>query len=180
MTRALVPLANGVEEIEAVIIIDTLRRAKWEVVSVGIGRMLITASRHVELVADLEWHNIRPATFDVMVIPGGADGTKVLCSNEHVLEAIRHHVRADKLIGAVCAGPLVLQAAGVLDGRKATCHPGVADQLTVTRRLEQRVVIDGKIVTSQGPGTCFEFALTLISLVDGKKAADTVAKAMVI
>jgi 4-methyl-5(b-hydroxyethyl)-thiazole monophosphate biosynthesis len=180
MTKALVPLANGVEEMEAVIIIDTLRRANWEVTAAGLGGTQILASRKVKLVADVEWSVVHAASFDVIAIPGGSEGAKNLMASKSLLEAVRKHVGAGKLIGAICAGPLVLQAAGVLAGRKATCHPGVAGQLTATARLENRVVIDDTIVTSQGPGTSFEFALAMIGIVDGQMAADRIAKAMVI
>jgi 4-methyl-5(b-hydroxyethyl)-thiazole monophosphate biosynthesis len=180
MTTALVPVANGTEEMEAVIIIDVLRRAKWDVTVAGIGGTNITASRKVKLAADVEWSKINPASFDVMAIPGGAEGARNMMASQSLLDAVRKHAGAGRLTAAVCAGPLVLQAAGVLDGRKATCHPGVRAELTRALAQNDRVVVDGRIVTSQGAGTCFEFALTLVRLVDGKEAADAIAKAIVL
>lgn len=180
MTKVLVPLADGVEEMEAVIIIDTLRRAKWDVVSAGIREGEVVASRRVRLVPDCSWDEIDLSSFDMIVLPGGGGGTENLCKDERVLDAIRRFHREGKWVAAVCAGPLVLQEAGVLGGRKATCHPGVAEQLTTTERVEERVVTDGRIVTSQGPGTSFEFALALIAHVDGEETADAIAKAMVL
>lgn len=183
MARALVPLADGVEEMEAVIIIDTLRRAKWEVVSASVpkaGGAEIVGSRGVKLLPDTEWHSIDPGSFDVLVLPGGSEGTRALSSDKSVLETVRSFVRAQKPVAAICAAPLVLQSAGVLNGRKATCHPAVREELTSARVQDERVVIDGQIVTSRGPGTAFEFALAIIRLVDGSDAADTVAEGLVL
>jgi len=180
MTRALVPLADGVEEMEAVIIIDTLRRAGWEVVSAGMQPGVVVASRGVRLSPDEDWSRIDPNTFDLLVLPGGGEGTKKLSSDERILEAIRGFVLSGKTVGAICAGPLVLQSAGVLNGRRATCHPAVSAKLSVTARDRDRVVTDGGIVTSQGPGTAFEFALALIGLVDGSARADEVADGLVL
>ena len=176
----LVPLANGVEEMEAVIIVDVLRRAQWSVTTAGVDEGTITASRGVRLVPDKPWSAVEPADFDILMIPGGGPGVDRLLADGRVVDAVRAFDQAGKRIGAVCAGPLVLQAAGILADRKITCHPGVADRLTVTPRLPERVVVDGRLVTSQGPGTSFEFALTMVRLVDGAAKADALAKAMVL
>lgn len=180
MTKVLVPLADGCEEMEAVIIIDTLRRAGWEVTAAAIGGQTVTASRRVRLVSDTLWEQIQLATFDVLALPGGAEGTRNLMADGRVLEAIRLFARTGKYVAAVCAGPLVLQAAGILDGRKATCHPGVKADLKTPERIDARVVTDGKIVTSQGPGTSFDFALELIRLIDGQTAADKVRQGLIL
>jgi 4-methyl-5(b-hydroxyethyl)-thiazole monophosphate biosynthesis len=180
MPTVLVPLANGVEEMEAVIIIDVLRRAKWEVTTAGVDAGVIVASRGVRLVPDKPWNEIRPEDFDILMIPGGAGGVDRLKTDAQVLDTVRSFDEAGKRIGAVCAGPLVLQAAGILAGRRVTCHPGVAGQLTVTARLADRVVVDGHLVTSQGPGTSFEFALAMVRLVDGAEKGDTIARGMVL
>ncbi len=180
MTTALVPLANGVEEMEAVIIVDVLRRAQWTVTTAGVDEGVITASRGVRLVPDKSLNDVTPADFDVLMIPGGAAGVDRLMADTRVLEMVRAFDRADKRIGAVCAGPLVLQAAGILTGRRATCHPGVASKLTAATRLDDRVVIDDRLVTSQGPGTSFEFALAMVRLVDGSLKATAMAKGMVL
>lgn len=179
MPNVLVPIANGVEEMEAVIIIDVLRRAQWTVTAAGVDGGTITASRGVRLVPDRPWAEVDPATFDILVIPGGGPGVERLLHEESLLDAIRAFERAGKWIGAVCAAPLTLQAAGILAGRRATCHPGVTDKLTATRRLTDRVVVDGRIVTSQGPGTSIEFALTLVHLIEGPDKARGLAQGMV-
>ncbi len=180
MPTVLVPLANGFEEMEAVIIVDVLRRAQWSVTAAGVDEGTLTASRGVRLVPDKPWSAIVPADFDILMIPGGNGGVDRLLADARVLDAVRAFDRAGKRIGAVCAGPLVLQAAGILAGRKVTCHPGVAERLTVTPRLTERVVVDGRLVTSQGPGTSFEFALAMVRLVDGASKADALARSMVL
>ncbi len=180
MTRALVPLADGTEEMEATIIIDVLRRAGWEVVAAGVTGTAIDASRGVRLLADRHWHSLDPADFDVLAIPGGAVGTQNLMGNESILETVRCFMESNRLVGAICAGPLVLQAAGIVAGKRVTCHPGVADRLTDTVRVEERVVIDGKLITSQGPGTAMEFALAIIAAIDGPEAADNVRTGLIL
>lgn len=178
MPKVLVPLADGVEEMEAVIVIDVLRRAGWEVAGVGLREGPVTASRGVKLVPDRTWSEVEPGSFDVLMLPGGAGGTAALAADVRVLEAVRGFVKAGKHVGAVCAGPLVLQAAGVLAGRRVTCHPAVAGKLTATAWVADRVVVDGKLVTSQGPGTSFEFVLAMVRLVDGPEKAREIAAGM--
>jgi 4-methyl-5(b-hydroxyethyl)-thiazole monophosphate biosynthesis len=179
MAKALVPLANGCEEMEAVIIIDTLRRAGWEVVAVGLKPGPVTASRGVRLLPDTTWEDTDPASFDVVVLPGGNEGTENLSRDPRVLETLRAFHEQGKRVAAICAAPLVLQAAGLLAGRRVTCHPGAAAQLTVTERLTEPVVTDHTLLTSQGPGTAIDFALTLIAQVDGREKAEGIARAMV-
>jgi 4-methyl-5(b-hydroxyethyl)-thiazole monophosphate biosynthesis len=173
-------LASGVEEMEAVIIVDVLRRAEWTVVTAAIEEGLITASRGVRLAPDKPWADLAPDSFDVLVLPGGAGGVDRLMRHQPLIDCICRFDRAGKWIGAICAAPLVLQAAGILAGKQATCHPGVAAKLTATPRRNDRVVVDGPLVTSQGPGTTFEFALTLVRLLDGDEKARALSQAMVL
>ena len=185
MKNVLVPLAEGVEEMEAVIIIDVLRRAGWRVVSAAVrppGQpgSLLKASRGVLLAADVEWTAVRSEDFDALVLPGGSGGTQVLRRDARILEAVRSFAQAGKWVAAICAGPLVLQDAGILKGVRATCHPGVRQELREALASDDRVVVDGRIVTSQGPGTAFEFALTLIRLLEGAAAAGKVREGLVL
>lgn len=180
MTKVLVPLAEGCEEMEAVIIIDTFRRAGWEVSAVGLESGPVRASRGVQLLPDCSWEEIRPEEFDLIVLPGGGGGTDRLKADERVINTVRTFHADGKWVAAVCAGPLVLQEAGLLDGRRATCHPSVAEQLTSADRVSDRVVIDRGVITSQGPGTSFEFALAIIAEVDGQQKADQIGSAMVL
>ncbi len=180
MTRVLVPITDGTEEMEAVIVIDTLRRAKWEVVAAGLKKGVITASRGVKIVPDAAWDEIDPSLFDLIVVPGGAKGVESFLQEESLHEAIRGLHRAGKIVAAVCAGPLVLQRAGVLAGRKATCYPDIGPELTQAQYVNEAVVIDGNVITSQGAGTCFEFALAIVAKVDGSEKAQAIAREMVV
>ncbi len=178
--RAWVLLAEGVEEMEAVIVMDILRRGGWEVSGAGLKPGPVTGSRRVCLIPDATLDQVRPGAYDALIIPGGGPGVKHLCENPAVLEVIRQFDRAHRLIGAVCAGPLVLHAAGILKGRQVTCFPGCAPDPSDAVWRTDRVVTDGHIVTSQGPGTCFEFALTLLRIGSGQETARRVAEGLVL
>lgn len=187
----LMPLADGVEEMEAVILADVLRRVGWRVVLARVGAaqdagpgtagpLAVVGSRGVRLVADAAWVAVDPAAFEILAIPGGAAGTDVLCGHAGLLQALRAHLAAGKRIAAICAGPLVLEAAGVLHGRRATCHPGVRDRLRSAVHVAESVVTDGLLTTSQGPGTAFALALELVAMLDGPQAAATLRQALVL
>jgi 4-methyl-5(b-hydroxyethyl)-thiazole monophosphate biosynthesis len=178
--RVLMPLADGAEEMEAVILSDVLRRAGWDVTMAGLGEGPVRGSRGVRIVPDTSWRAVPPLDYDLLVLPGGGAGTEALCRDPSVLRAVREFLSSGRRVAAVCAAPLVLQAAGVLEGRRATCHPAVADRLTATARIDERVVEDGRLTTSQGPGSCFELALSLIRQVEGAAAADRVAAGLVL
>jgi 4-methyl-5(b-hydroxyethyl)-thiazole monophosphate biosynthesis len=182
LIRVLVPLADGVEEMEAVIIIDVLRRAKWSVTAAAVADGLtVRASRGVGILADARWSEVRGDDFDALIIPGGMGGTTTLAQHEGVKDLVRRYVDRGKLVGAICAGPLVLQAAGVLGGRRVTCHPGERDNLTTPAAVsDEAVVCDGRIVTSRGPGTTFAFALTVIEMLGGPELAAAVRKGLVL
>jgi 4-methyl-5(b-hydroxyethyl)-thiazole monophosphate biosynthesis len=179
--RVLIPMAEGVEEMEIVIMLDVLRRAGIEAVAAATGGGLqVTAARGVKLVADALWEDLRPEEFDALALPGGLGGTRRLQQDERVLRALRDTVHAGKPVAAICAGPLVLQAADVLTGRRATCHPGVRNSLSAARCSDERVVEDGPVITSQGPGTAFEFALALVRRLLGAPAAAAIVRGLVL
>jgi len=181
MIKALVPLAQGCEETEAVAVIDTLRRAGWNVTSAAVGgKTTITASRGVTLIADAKWEELDLLEFDALILPGGAGGTQVLCKDDGVQEALRIFNIKEKWIGAICAAPLALHTAGILKGRRFTCYPGTEKQMSRTDRSDDRVVVDHNLITSQGPGNAIEFALKLIEEIDGPSAAAQVADGMLV
>jgi 4-methyl-5(b-hydroxyethyl)-thiazole monophosphate biosynthesis len=162
--KALVPIANGCEEMEAVIIIDTLRRAEWEVTAAGLTAGTIEAANGVKLVPDTPWDQINPDDFDVLLLPGGFDGTVALSEHAGVQQALRDFNEKGKWVGSICAAALALHAAGILEGRKFTCYPGVEAKLPAdVQPVNEIVVVDGHLITSQGPGTAFEFALKVIA-----------------
>ena len=180
MTRVLVPLADGVEEMEAVIMIDTFRRAGWRVDAIGLKPGLVEASRGVKLMPDMTWDKITIGDYQVIALPGGNLGVMHLSEDDRVLNAIREHYFNGRLVAAICAGPLVLERAGIIDQKRITCHPLAASHLTSAVRLNDRVVVTDNIVTSQGPGTTFAFALTIIAIRDGREKADEIARGMVL
>lgn len=177
--KVLVPIADGVEEIEAVAMIDVLRRAGAEVTVASVGDLGVTASRGVKLVADCKISDCAGRTYDLVVLPGGTGGAERLRDSEEVVALLKRQRRENRLYGAICASPaVVLQTHGLLEGRKATCHPNFAGQLEKTEALESRVVADGNCVTSRGPGTAIEFALKLVELLYGPEKAAEVARPM--
>jgi 4-methyl-5(b-hydroxyethyl)-thiazole monophosphate biosynthesis len=179
--KILVPIADGSEELEAVCIIDTLRRAGAEVTvaSVGPDRQ-ITASRGVRLVADCLLSSCGRQTWDLIVLPGGLAGAERLRDCADLVRLLKVQAGAGRPLAAICAAPAVVLAHhGILAGRRATCHPDLADRLAGNPGLPERVVTDGNIVTSQGPGTALEFALTLVELIGGQQKAVAVAQPMI-
>ena len=168
--KAVVPVVEGCEEIETTCILDTLRRAEWEVVAAGFRGGPVTASRRTRLLPDCLWGELDFEKVDLIALPGGAVGTENLCRQNELLAVLREFNRRGRWIAAICAAPLVLQEAGVLDGRTVTSHPAVRERITRALWVDMRVVADGKIITSQGPGTAIEFALAIIELA-GQDAA---------
>lgn len=164
MARVLVPLAEGCEELEAVTVIDLLRRAGVEVVTAGLGDGPVRASRGVVLLPDRTLDEVLGDEFDMIVLPGGLPGADHLDADPRIHTLLQRMAEQDRYTAAICAAPKVLLNAGLLDGHKATAYPGVIDgQMTAgAQLLSDAVVTDGRVVTSRGPGTAMDFALTLI------------------
>ncbi len=180
MARVLVPIADGSEEMETVILVDVFRRADWEVVLASIqGEGSVTAAHGVRLLPDTCWETLDLLSFDLLALPGGIGGTQALCKNDGVQEALRIFDIEEMWIAALCAAPLALHKAGVLENRAFTCYPGTEKEMGRTDRSDEPVVVDGHIVTSQGPGTAIAFALKLIELIDGAEASEQVASGMI-
>jgi len=171
----LLPLAEGFEEVEAITAANLLRRAGHQVTLASCAGGPTTAARGVTLVPDRNWEEIDPVSFQGIVIPGGQGGTERLQGHLGVLDALRRLNAAGSLIGAICAGPLVLHASGILEGRTVTSFPGVAGELTGTHWRDEPVVCDGKLITSQGPGTAIAFGLALVASLDGRPRAAALA-----
>ena len=179
--RILVPLAEGFEEMEAVAVIDVLRRADLEVTTAGLVPGPVTGSHGISLTPDTALDEVRVESFDVVVLPGGMPGTLHLMEDERVLGLVRDLHRRGRTTAAICAAPMVLARAGVVEGVPVTSHPSVrADLGGADVRAEPRVVRSGSVVTSQGPGTAIEFGLALVEeLVGSEKAAELAAAMMV-
>ena len=178
---ALVPIADGTEEIEAVTVIDVLRRAGVTVTVASVmDRAEIVASRGVRIVADRLVSGIADQTFDLIVLPGGMPGAEHLRDHAALAGLLRRHAGENRLLGAICAAPtVVLEPGGFLENREATAHPAFSDRLDPDRRSEARVVADGHLITSRGPGTALEFALRLVAVLLGEAAARDVAGPMI-
>jgi 4-methyl-5(b-hydroxyethyl)-thiazole monophosphate biosynthesis len=178
--RALVPIADGSEEIEAVCIIDTLRRAGMEVTVASVEDSLqITASRETTLVADAMIEACKDETYDLIALPGGMPGAEHLRDTDVLIELLKAQEAEGRLFGAICASPaVVLQPHGLLEGRKATCFPSFASRLDNDEAIDERVVVDDRCVTSRGPGTAIEFALTLVALLYDDETASEIGARM--
>lgn len=175
MTNVLIPLAQGCEELEAVTVADILRRAGIRVITAGLESGPVRASRGMVLVPDTTLDEALQHGYDMIVLPGGMPGSEHLKNDARMIAVMREMAAGGKYIAAICAAPMALHAAGLLEGKRATSFPGVLDALPGTHRyVDERVVVDGHIVTSKGPGTALDFALTLVELLAGKIRRDAV------
>jgi 4-methyl-5(b-hydroxyethyl)-thiazole monophosphate biosynthesis len=169
MSRVLVPLAPGFEEIEAITIIDILRRAGVEVVVAGTQSGPIEASRKTKHLPDCTLDDVRAEEFDMLVLPGGQPGVTNLCADQRIRRIIEVLQANKRRLAAICAAPIVLAANGVLKDRTATSHPIVRAEIAAAgaKVSNERVVVDGSVVTSQAAGTAMEFAFKLVELLCG-------------
>jgi protein deglycase len=179
MKTALVPLANGSEELEAVTVLDILRRGGIEAVSASLDGQAIRGSRGTMLLPDTSLDEALKRSFDMVVLPGGQPGTNNLKADARIIKLVQDMAAADYYVCAVCAAPSVLATAGLLDGRRATGFPGSLDAFPRVLRQPQAVVEDGKLITSRGPGTAMDFALTLVERLAGKAKRDEVEAGLV-
>ena len=172
MSRVLVPLAEGFEEIEAITVVDLLRRAGIEVHTASLAERAVTGSHGITVTADLPLDQVRATDYDMIALPGGMPGADHLKHDPRVISLLRQFAQSGRYTAAICAAPGVLAHAGLLEGRAATSYPGFlrADSAPGIRLREEAVVVDGKVATSRGPGTAMEFALTLIELLEGMEA----------
>lgn len=180
MPNVLVPLAQGCEELEAVTVIDLLRRAGINVVTAGLDDAPVKASRGTVLVPDTSLDDALKQDFDMVVLPGGQPGANNLDGDERISALLKKMADSEKFTAAICAAPKVFASAGLLSGRTATSFPGVLEgmKLDDVTLSNDPVVKDGKIVTSRGPGTAMDFALELIELLVGRDQRDTVEQAL--
>jgi 4-methyl-5(b-hydroxyethyl)-thiazole monophosphate biosynthesis len=176
MASVLVPLAQGCEELEAVTVVDLLRRAGIHVVTAGLDAQPVHASRGVVLVPDTTLDEALQGDYDMVILPGGLPGADHLGDDERIMALLQEMMVNGKYIAAICAAPRVLARAGLLEGRQATSYPGAIETAAIPglEYSDQAVVTDGNLVTSRGPGTAMDFALHLIELLAGKSERETV------
>ena len=181
MAHVLIPLAEGCEELEAVTVIDLLRRAQIKVVTAGLAEGPIRCSRGTVLVPDTTLDAVMERVFDMIVLPGGLPGAHHLDADERIHRLLQRHHAEDRFAAAICAAPKILAKAGLLTGRAATSYPGVVtmEDFPEVDVLNVPVVVDGKVITSRGPGTAMDFALQLIESLAGKAKRDEVETALV-
>lgn len=179
--QILVPIANGTEEMEATMIIDILKRAKANVIVASVeDKYEILASRKVKIVADMLLDEAAILSYDLIVLPGGLPGAETFSKSEKLVNMLKNQMGSDRPYGAICASPaLVLEPHGLLKGKKATAYPALCEKLSDKSEAENRVVIDGKLITSRGPGTSMEFSLAIVEKFFGREKALELAKGMV-
>jgi len=172
--KAIIFLATGFEEIEAVGIIDVLRRGDIETVTVSVTEELsVTGAHGINVIADELFENMDCSTADALVLPGGGPGSVMLKQHEGVRQALVEAYNNRKLIAAICASPRVFGSLGLLKGKKATCYPGLEPELVGATILPDAVVTDQNIITGRGPALVFDFALAILTYLQAN--ADEVA-----
>lgn len=168
-------LADGFEETEAIAPIDLLRRAKKDVVTVGVGKKTVTSSHKVTVLTDTTTDKIvLDDSLEMIVLPGGMPGTLNLEADETVQKAIDFCIGNNKIIGAICAAPSILGHKGLLNGKKAVCYTGFEKELTGALVTDSPVVADGNIVTSRGAGTALDFGFKLIEVLESKALSEQI------
>jgi protein deglycase len=178
MASVLVPLAQGCEELEAVTVVDLLRRAGVHVVTAGLDNAPVRASRGVVLVADMTLDEALKQEYDMVVLPGGLPGADHLDGDPRIRGLLRTMADSGRYTAAICAAPKVLASTGLLEGKKVTSFPGVLDAFADLDYRSDPVVQDGRLITSRGPGTAMDFALTLIENLLGMDKRNEVETAL--
>jgi 4-methyl-5(b-hydroxyethyl)-thiazole monophosphate biosynthesis len=175
--KIMVPFAEGFEEIEALTITDVLRRAGIDVDMVGVPGRVITGAHGVRVMINKLLSEVKADDYDGIVLPGGNPGYINLGRSTSLIEMLKKFNSEGKLVAAICASPVILAKAGLLDNKKATIYPGMENEIPYPRG--ERVIIDDNIITSQGPGTAMEFALKIVEKLLGSKKALSLKKELV-
>jgi 4-methyl-5(b-hydroxyethyl)-thiazole monophosphate biosynthesis len=178
MKTVLVLFAEGSEELEAISIVNILRRAEIAVTLAGLEPGPLRGSRGTMLMPDTTLDEAMAHSYDMVVLPGGQPGTNNLKADPRVLKLMQKMAHQGKYVAAICAAPSVLASAGLLDGKQATCFPGALDNFPQVKQRPSAVVEDGKLITSRGPGTAMDFALTLAERLVGEKKRRAVEAAL--
>lgn len=176
----LVPLAEGFEEIEAVTIIDILRRAGHSVTTASLKNKTVTGSHSIQITADTIISELRHEQFGAIVLPGGMPGSVNLRDHDRVMSFIQRIYAAGGITAAVCAAPIALGRSGILDKKKFTCFPGDEKEIPLSQYTGEDVTVDGKIVTGKSAGVTALFTLKIVELIDGKEKAATLKERMFI
>lgn len=171
------PFVDGFEETEALAVVDVLRWADIEIDMIGISGTQVTGMHGIKVIMDKRLKEAKLEDYDGIVLPGGTPGYENLDKSDEIQRILKNFNESGKLIGAICYSPMLLAKAGVLDDKTATVYPGFEQGVPYPR--EGRVIIDGNVITSQGPGTAIEFALKIIETIKGPEKARKIMRAIV-
>ena len=174
MKRVLVPFANGFEEIEAVTIVDILRRAGAEVCTAALEKKNVEGSHGLKMITDVILEDVLEETWDMVVLPGGVPGAPTLMDDERIIGLLQRQANANKTSAAICAAPAVLEKAGLTRGEKVTSHPSWADRMTTAIHTGQRVEVARHVVTGQAAGSAMEFAFKLVEILFGPEKVEAI------
>lgn len=180
MSRVLIPLADGFEEIETFTVVDILRRAGISVVLVGLQSGPVASVRKVNVIPDDSLDTVKVDDFDMIILPGGQPGTTNLSADVRIGRLLSEFNTAGKHIAAICAATTVLAEAGLIKGKRVTTYPSCKDKLNGAHYVDSAVVTDGTIITSQGPGTAIDFALAIVTRLADKHAAEAIANDLLV
>ena len=173
------PVADGSEELEAVAIVDVLRRTGARVVFASADGLQITGSKGVKLIADCLLTECLDGIYDLIVLPGGMPGAEHLRDAKGLTAMLQRQRDEGRFYAAICCAPMVVfHPHGLLEGHRFTCHPNFTDLMKDPKPVDEPVVVDGNLVTSRGAGTAVEFALTLVELLYGRQKRNEVAQGM--
>jgi 4-methyl-5(b-hydroxyethyl)-thiazole monophosphate biosynthesis len=175
LNPVLVLCSHGCEEIETVALVDILRRAQLDVVLASPSGGLVTGSRGIVLQSERRFAELSARDFSAVALPGGLKNARTLAVDPEAQRLIREARALDRVLAAICAAPLALKAADAIGGARFTSHPSIRAEFEGERYAEERVVVDGRLVTSRGPGTALEFALALVGELCGPERAAAVA-----
>lgn len=176
MAKIYVFLAEGFETVEALAVVDILKRAKHEVVTVAVSKeLLVTSAQKIpvkaeQLISDSEYDDA-----DVVFLPGGMPGTRNLEAESKVVSVVRTQYEKGKIVAAICAAPSIFGHMNILQGRKATCYPGFEKDLLGAEHVTDKVVADENVITSRGMGTAIDLGLFLVEKLSGKDKAEEIA-----
>ncbi len=176
MAKAYVFLADGFETVEALAVVDILRRAGVETVTVGVSQKSeIISAQNITVRADRMLDEEDYTDADIVFLPGGMPGTRNLEADEKVLNIVKKQYESGKIVTAICAAPSILGHLNILQGKKATCYPGFEKDLYGAKLMTERVVEDGNVITSRGMGTAVDLGLVLVERLLGREASEKIA-----
>ena len=181
MTTIAVHLAEGFEEIEAISIIDVLRRARFNVTTVSVtGKREVKGSHSIPVLADKLFEEVNYELIEMIVLPGGMPGAAHLNEHDGLKKQIKAFADEDKPLGAICAAPMVLGELGLLEGKKAVCYPGFEKHLKGATIVMEPTLQSGNLIMGRGAGVAIKFALKIVEFLEDKKLADKLAESMLV